>query len=46
MTTQIFEDKKEEFLEKKIKIKTKILMRSISYVRNTLKISPKLIRIK
>lgn len=31
---------------KKIKIKTKILMRSISYVRNTLKISPKLIRIK
>jgi len=31
---------------KKIKIKTKILMRSISYLRNMLKISPKLIRIK
>ena len=30
----------------KIKMKTKILMRSISYVRNMLKISPKLIRVK
>ena len=30
----------------KIKLKTKILMRSVSYVRNHLKISPKLIRIK
>ncbi len=30
----------------KIEMKTKILMRSISYVRNMLKISPKLIRIK
>ncbi len=29
-----------------IEIKTKILMRSISYVRNRLKIAPKLIRIK
>lgn len=30
----------------KIEMKTKILMRSISYIRNKLKISPKLIRIK
>ena len=30
----------------KIEMKTKILMRSISYVRNMLKISPKLIRVK
>jgi len=30
----------------KIKLKTKILMKSVSYVRNHLKISPKLIRIK
>lgn len=30
----------------KIEMKTKSLMKSISYVRNTLKISPKLIRIK
>lgn len=30
----------------KIEMKTKVLMRSISYVRNMLKISPKLIRVK
>ncbi len=30
----------------KIEMKTKVLMKSISYVRNMLKISPKLIRIK
>ena len=30
----------------KIEMKTKILMRSISYIRNMLKISPKLIRVK
>ncbi len=30
----------------KIEMKTKILMKSVSYVRNMLKISPKLIRIK
>jgi len=30
----------------KIEMKTKILMRSISYVRNMLKIGPKLIRVK
>ena len=30
----------------KIEMKTKVLMRSISYVKNMLKISPKLIRIK